>query len=322
MEDKDFDDIIKNKAEGFEGPAFDPAALAGLHQQMAGMVVMPWYLRYKTELIYAGSLVAMALLILWGQRYGYQQDKQLLNQEISLLKDQLARMDDLKNEVAKLGARPADTIRIIEIQSAPSQPTFSTPVFSRGRVTSTTSNTPSGMIYLGEAADLPEEIALWLQQQGVLITNENEVYVSDLPPLEVRKEMEGEPSFLLESVTPLWAGIEVSIASEEYPEQANQQLDTKTVLLLEKHYQKGVGLKIAPTGEFVNSDYGLGEANKSLGAGILVDAILSPLLSLETGAIYSQRHLSVSDNFDKMHLPDVEQNLGTLNKVEIDSKTL
>ncbi len=322
MEDKEFDDIIKGKADNFAGPSFDPSALASLHQQMTGMVVPPWHVRYKTELIYSVSMVALALLIFWGQRYYYQQDKQLLNQEITLLKDQLSRMDDLKNEVAKLGARPADTIKIIEIQSVPAATTLGAPTFSGGKVQRTASSTPSGMIYLGVKEDLPEEIVLWLQRQGVLITDGREVYVSDLPPLHLQKDMTAEPSFLLESVTPLWAGIETSIAPEEYPEQEHQQLDTKTVLLLEKHYQKGIGFNIAPTVEFVGSDYGLGEANKSLGGGVLVDAILSPLLSLETGAIYSQRHLSVKDNFDQMNLPDLEPNLGTLNRVEIDSKTL
>ena len=322
MEDKEFDDIIKGKAEGFEGPSFDPSALASLHQQMAGMVVLPWYVRYKTELIYSANMTALALLLFWGQRYLYQQDKQLLNQEITLLKDQLYRMDDLKNEVAKLGAKPADTIKIIEIQSVSAAPTLGTPTFSGGTIQGASSSASNSLIYLGEHGDLPEEIVLWLQRQGVLIIDGSKVYVSDLPPLHLQKDMTAEPSFLLESVMPLWAGIETSIAPVEHPEQAYQQLDTKTVLLLERHYQKGVGLNIAPNVEFVDSDYGLGEANKSLGAGMLVDAILSPLLSLETGAIYSQRHLSISDNFDQVNLPDLQPNLGTLNRVEIDSKTL
>ena len=115
MDDSRFDDIIKKKLNEYEEPGFDPAALAGLQQQMEAISLSPWYSRYASQLwIGSGFLVSTVIIVsvLW-----YKDDK--LNEKIISLTGQAEEITKLQTEIKYLKNISHDTIKLTEIREQP-----------------------------------------------------------------------------------------------------------------------------------------------------------------------------------------------------------
>ncbi len=61
MDDKRFDDFIKNRLDERPLESFDPAALADLNLRMAADMVTPWYVTYRYALLTAAAVVVILL---------------------------------------------------------------------------------------------------------------------------------------------------------------------------------------------------------------------------------------------------------------------
>ena len=93
---------------------------------------------------------------------------------------------------------------------------------------------------------------------------------------------------------------------------------------LESHYQRGVGIKVGPTGEVVRLNNLVGEEASFVAVGMLADFFLSPQWSMETGMKYSERSATVEgpQQLKKLVLPHLDEETGSLHKLEVDSKTI
>ncbi|HEY9487099.1 MAG TPA: hypothetical protein VIQ51_02135, partial [Chryseosolibacter sp.] len=114
MDDNNFDDIIKNKLEGYEERGFDPASLASLHHRMAARSVVPWYNRFHHEIITCMAIAISTLLVLGIQRYWNEKHLHEVLQEIKTLKASRQEVDVLIDTLNKRSNLQADTVRIIE----------------------------------------------------------------------------------------------------------------------------------------------------------------------------------------------------------------
>jgi hypothetical protein len=103
-------------------------------------------------------------------------------------------------------------------------------------------------------------------------------------------------------------------------QSTSQNLSSKTLRDLEGHYQKGIGIKVGPTMEISNGIYSYGKSQFKVSGGLLADLIVSPSLSIETGAKYMTRYYEINDpnEFAKVELPAVDESLGTLKTAEMD----
>ncbi len=314
MDDQRFDDSIKNKVGDYEDSGFDPAALAALHHQMAAVSVVPWYSLYRTELLVGSGLVASTLIILWSQWLMSSNTSEILNEKVIAIQNQQEQIDDLQNQISALKHAPPDTIRIIEIREKPS----------------------SDYTYLLYRIKLLEAAAEKKAVEGIEQSN-NVENSSDAG------QQDQSSSTKLESETAAYPKTDLfrnsfssrltprsvereSLLAEPNDEamlrrSVSQDLSAKTLRDLEKHYQKGIGIRVGPALEFGKGFYEKGQGGIRIGGGVLADFILSPSLSVETGLKYTHRVYDITDinELSAEQLPGMDQNLGTLEKIDIDS---
>ncbi len=78
MDDQDFDNTIKGKLAHYEDPDFDPASLTALRAQLASATILPWYVRYRTELIVVSALLLFTCFnMFWQAKVGEERDQVL-----------------------------------------------------------------------------------------------------------------------------------------------------------------------------------------------------------------------------------------------------
>ena len=88
---------------------------------------------------------------------------------------------------------------------------------------------------------------------------------------------------------------------------------------LEKHYKKGIGIKLGPIVDFYNGRYDVGDGETAWGGGVMADFIVSPSLSLETGITYQGR-IYESDGLNGLNLPPPDPQLGEFEELEVTSR--
>ena len=105
---------------------------------------------------------------------------------------------------------------------------------------------------------------------------------------------------------------------------SNHTLSTKAIRDIQKHYSKGIGIKIGPVAELSHSNYSAGKGSNALSVGVMADFILSPSLSFETGAKYTHRFYDITDKSETslLEFPDLDESLGELQQVDIDNYIL
>jgi hypothetical protein len=300
MDDSRFDDIIKNRVGEYEEQRFDPAALAAMHHQMASLIRVPWYEQYRTEIIVGVGVVVCALLIIWSQ---WMISSRLENQQLRLLQNQAEQLNKLHHELNDLKSIKPDTVRITRIEERPSV------VYD---------------VMIKWLASLESQVASYQAQSGHMVNGDGE---DNVPAL-----IDFTPSY----ATPLYERVlfnrviprELTQESEratprfDYEKmKANRQLSVKTIRDIEKHYQKGVGIRIGPVLESSKGFYQAGNSHINLNVGVVGDFIVSPALSIETGIKYSKRYYEIDgqDELSKSRLPGTDESIGRLESAEIDS---
>lgn len=313
MDDREFDDIIKGKIEGFDGPEFDPTALAALHHQMASIAVVPWYLQYRNTLLTGTGMALCTLLIIWSQWYWNSQDVQRLEQGMNTLTTERQEMSNLINELQRYKNLQRDTVHVVELRTEMSAEYTS-------------------LQY--KILKLEHELQqLKLQSQRAATQNK----FTPLPFNTFTPVTEDEFTSSFESAQNLWSSSsrlsprnkkEESLRAEPGNEmlsaksdnQLYKKLSAKTLRSLEDHYQRGVGIKLGPVFETSRGIYPVGSGQFNFGVGLLADFILSPSLSLETGGIHTRRYFDIRDpdELAKTQLPGVNESAGDLLKAEVD----
>lgn len=300
MDDQKFDDIIRSKLSDYEDNAFDPGSLASLRRQLddaSGGV--PWYTRHHQQLITIATVVFCALLLLGAQWYWNRWQAGIWMDELSTLRTQIAENARLKDEISRLKNLPPDTVRIIEVRDED---------FSRYR-----SLTLQHRMLESEVAELRHHLAaLHGRTEPLDLLDSERLLTGNRGP----SRQFSNPSL----INPAYRSI-VSDAMVEANTHVERKIPSAMSRDLEKHYQKGIGVKLGPALDFSGGNYSSGQGQFAVGYGILGDLILSPSISVEIGAKYFKRYYEIADRVElaDVNLPDANGSGGVLQKAEVDN---
>lgn len=306
MDDHLFDERIKTKVGGYEDPSFDPGALAALHQQMAAVSIVPWYSTHRTELMIGLGMIISTLIILCSQWLMGARTEEALNEKIGAIQGLQQQIDKLQGEIRVLKNIPPDTIRLVEIRDMPSS--HYTELLYRIKLLEAkntndyhrVSNSESENDRLDSQFDMKSS---WSQNPSR--ASYGNLYSARLSPRTKKSESRYATPH---RPTPLATS-------------NSKSLSTKTLRDMEDHYRKGIGIRLGPTLELGKTFYNNGDGDTGTGGGVLGDIILSPSLSVESGLKYAHRVYNISDEDDlsTRQLPGMDETLGTLKGIDIDS---
>ncbi|MEQ9166325.1 MAG: hypothetical protein RLO12_08705 [Fulvivirga sp.] len=336
MDDSRFDDIIKNQVDEFDQVEFDPSALAGLHYKMDSSIRSSFYSRYRNEILVAAATTVIAVLILFGINHSGN-NVALLQQQIADLKNQNEKVGELGNllqESKNQQIVPADTIRIIEYRN--SNDLYYNRLVSeidqlrrqlnegqnQSRLVSDTFR--RDLVYLGREDQVSDDILRELEN-GQIVQNGDYLFlvVDDLvvagqnPYLVKRKGLTHE--YRLPEYFFIWdsTSTDDQLANVE---PVPVQISVKKLKELEKHYQKGVGIDLGPTVSMQNGFFGSNSPFNALGGGVMIDFIMSPVWSIESGLIFNAADYEVDrENLGLLNLPAPDPVYGEVDNAEITS---
>lgn len=300
MDDQKFDDIIRSKLSDYEDNAFDPGSLASLRRQLddaSGSV--PWYTRHHHQIITIATVLFCAFLLLSAQWYWNRWHGRIGMDDLSALRTQIAENARLRDEITRLKNLRPDTVRIIEVRDED---------FTRYR-----SLILQHRMLEAEVADLRHQMA---SLHGRMETLE----LLDSERLLTRSR---EPSRWFSNPSPVIPAYR-SIVSDAIA-KPNMHVERKVPSAmsrdLQKHYQKGIGIKMGPALDFSAGNYSSGQGQLAVGYGILGDLIFSPSISVEIAAKYFKRYYEIADRAElaDVNLPDANGSGGVLLKAEIDN---
>ena len=325
MDDSRFDDIIKGKLEQYPDPAFDPAGLADLHYKMTESAPVPWYSQFKAELLTAAAVIII-LIFNWGMYNGLE------NRKYSQLNDQLVDLQDSNDQMMALqeklmdqqGITQVDTI-VVESSSLELQYELELLRSRLDQLVTEIQERPSGKgetLFLRYKDDLSDELLTELDRKGYIRFQENEVYLVSAGNVPSSYPM--RPNFL--NSYPYDGGNLGFIVTEESPAEGDPeyQMDLQTKKELEKHYMKGVGLRISPVFGVNKPFFDLGSGTPQAYYGVMADMIVSPSLSIEAGVVYNKLNNEIEDanELSEVEKPGYDPTLGELTAVEYDSEIL
>lgn len=296
MDDNRFDEHIKRKLGNYEVADFDPAALASLHHQMEANASLPWYVKYKTELLVGTGFVLSTLIILFGYQHITNRYHELLKEELKTYHEQIA---NLGHELERLKGMPADTIEITDTRKQ---------------------NSLLNTWLLHRVTQLESEVARLKKNQSLFFQDNPSVNLYNIDAVDD----EPIPQSIHNKIVPRASEKESAraLANNKSHESRYTQvaLSTKTIRSIEKHYQKGVGIRLGPTVDFTKGVYPDGEGQFNLGYGLLGDFIFSPSLAIETGFKYAKRYYEIDDlnALHRVQLPNIDERSGDLQKAEMD----
>ncbi len=305
MDDREFDKGIKEKLGEYEAPGFDPAALASLHHQMAAISITPWYATYRTELLVGSTVLLSALLIIWSQWMFTNKSTAALEAEIFALKSQQENTQQLQRQLEQLRDVKPDTVRIIEYQDQ------------------------SSTVYLSLLRKI-DHLETALKTMVEDNNRQRELFLAQLSEKSAARD--ATENVFSKSYLPLpnrisprnKDGISKRAVTDDFPinpDAPQKNLSAKTIKDIQKHYQRGIGLRIGPVMSVSRGSFDPGNSRINVGGGVLADFIVSPSLSIETGITHSQRHNRIpsSDILQVNDFPGADPSLGELKNVDIDS---
>lgn len=305
MDDHRFDDIIKRKLSEYEDPAFDASSLTDLHNRMAILKYAPWYLHYKTELMIGVSILLSTLVMLSGLWLMNNHQTKALEEKQIYIQFQKDEIANLKDEISYFKNLPPDTIRIVQFKEQ-------TP--------------PTATHVLKRIAELESTIirleALYKTQSEY---EENLSFSADTSDSRyLSNESYGSLDLLSNRLTPSESEEESLRAKPNYSQinQTTTSFSVKVARELERHYRRGIGIRVGPVLELSKGFYSQGAGGIDITGGLLGDLILSPSISLETGGKFIHRFYEISDDeISAMNskLPYVNADLAPVTQVDIDS---
>ena len=304
MDDQRFDDIIKEKVGEYEQPGFDPAALSALHHQMTLVSPCPWYSRYKRELITASAIILCTLIVVWSQWFFSGQRNDRMNE--NTISAQQEQIKSLLQEIAVLKNLSPDTVQIIRFREDPASTAYS-------------------LALIGRIAKLEQALMKLQNNLEAYQAGSHEVLSDSERLFDSSDRWESRSlSFASSRVHPKQKKRESAYAYERTTQKPSRKiqhaLSAETMRDLEKHYRKGVGIRVGPTVEISRGRYDGGKSRFDFAGGIVGEFIFSPSLSIETGVKLSRRFYEISKaDLAGRPLPNVNGSLGPLAYADVDS---
>lgn len=299
MDDSRFDDIIKRKVSEYEEAGFDAGALDALHRQLGSVHVSPWYSRYHSELLIGAGFTVSTFLILLALWFLNNQKTEAWNKNVRLIEFQQEQITQLKGQLDDLEKPPADTVYIRE-ESMPVQ-TLLNKISELELIIRNLGTQSDHDSYAARSFDIPVSTTL---TPAIFFPNEKTPIT-----LQVNDGLTSAPKNEARPTTP--------------PGQdQTEPFSVKTFRSLEKHYRKGVGIRIGPALDFSKGLYETGQGRIDYAGGLLGDFILSPSLSIETGAKFIHRFYKLREgdlSTPDIRLPDINPDLEPVISADVDA---
>ena len=308
MDEQRFDDIIRKKVGDYVDPTFDEGAIAGLHQHLAGYQATPWYLEYKSAGIMAATL-ALFTFINWLMIRDNGISGQSTENTIPRYEELI---QELQGEINRLQSMQPDTIYVVN---------------------QTPSNQGVLSASLGDSRTNPDDVIntfLLRLKEGESIGQVGDYYFyhkesipdyGDFIALNSRNENLDGSLFHLSypDQDTIYKQGSVELVEEDYG-----RMPLVVIKDLEKHYSKGLGLKLGGELELSHTKPGIGSGEILPGGGVLAELVFSPSLALETGIKYKTRSYDAESvsNEDLTAFPGIDSTLEPVNELEGDAKLL
>jgi hypothetical protein len=302
MDDKDFDDIIKRKVGEHEDPVFDSAALSSFHQRVETLDYIPWHSRYRTELMIGTGIAISTLLILMSVWLLNTDASQSLKKSNELIQDQLEQIIALQTEINVLKKQKRDTVYITqatmsEVESRKLQEMKLTMLKLKNDIARSSAKLQSSSTTFDSPSLENASIEYFYPYDSHLLS-------SRVVPSEKKQN-----------------SMRAIDTSDGEGKKSQAKFSAKTARELEKHYRNGIGIRLGPMLDLSKGFYDQGAGEIDIAGGLLGEFIVSPSLSVETGAKYIHRVYDISEEElnSNLTLPDVNHDLAPVIQADIDS---
>jgi hypothetical protein len=307
MDDNNFDDIVKRKVGEYEDPVFDSSALSALHQRMDTLDYAPWHSRYRTELMIGSGIVMSTLIIILSLWLFNTNSSAAIEKSNLLIQAQQKQISKLQEEVNSLKKLPPDTVYVTKFKEL-TVPANSVVVRQIKELQLTIFKMKKD-IEVRAMTTQPfstglDSLSLANSPTGYFAPNHSNLFYSRIIPEEKEQKT-------LRAVA--------KPASDR--KQSSMPFSAKTARELEKHYRNGIGIRLGPALEFSKGFYSEGAGGIDITGGLLGDFIVSPSLSLETGAKFIHRFYEIPEESlrKNLALPYINTDLGVVKQADIDS---
>lgn len=265
MDDNTFDNFLKGKVGEYEDPHFDEVALARFQQQRGIATSIPWYRRYRTELIVVSALIVFTLINGWWLLSQEDQRYEALLQQIDSLQTDNRRIYDLQQQLSVLKRELSDTTRYLVAEKEQKDASLSKGMAGATTVRETERN---GRDVFNNTKTSKTVLAPQPSQSG------------GQPVRAYRRGLAARPPVAIS-----WGSTPLGILPLKFPVHttlvADQEDDTQDIIRkrdkpalsaqvtreLEKHFHRGVGINVGPTGSVSGSFYEVGDSELNVGEG-------------------------------------------------------
>jgi hypothetical protein len=290
MDDSKFDDLIRRKVAEFQPSSFDASALTALHDRMDAINFIPWYSHYRTELVVVTGLVVSTIIILLSLWLSDARRTRAIEGNTSLMESQQREIAALREQVRSLRSIRPDTVYVtVEGISQDLLLARIARLEQMIQSLSYTSRAASTAFY----PSIPGEVQAFSFGRDP---------IRNLNVLQAHQPLINSPSVI--------------------PSREERKVSFETSRALERHYHPGIGVRVGPVVELSRGFYEAGSGRLDYAAGAMVDFVLSPTLSIETGAKFVHRFYEVSGNAlasSSIILPQVNRDLGPMISADVDS---
>ena len=329
MDDKDFDDLLKNKFESYEHPDVGPSARVNFYDRLASYPSMPWYSKYRTEVFVTTSFMLFTLLnglLFW---YSIDKQKNIAGELGRTKKNEIT--DSLISVIHQLKASQQPSVFIVDPSSKNSLKNGDNKIVPGYQNIAMHGSNPAwhtgSKFHLGSVSSLPQNIYKRLMQEGVLEAENGEAYlvITDKVKHIRRNKYEFEQRVGLTSMHE-----HDSLAAKNPKNKMKlpkilitNQLSSRMINeIQDQQYTAGIGINVAPHLDLVNGIFSRGSGGFTPRVGITAEWVTSPHWSIETSLDYMNTKLNVSDDFQSLNLPNLNTELGNLQSAEINTHTL
>ncbi len=341
MDDKRFDDIIKQKAEAFTDTGHDAHALSDFRRLMINTPQRASGFSLGKTGYVVGALALFTLMnfgIVW---YFSEGRYQALNQEIGRLESENNQLQQAGEEQSLSMNKPdkiqVDTVYVYRNLLVPSGNNVSEEgtKASSGQPTFKGGYDPSDvLVRRKELLDGDEQLSQELQEflaENNLLLKDNDgnlmLLVNSVPVIPVTNLSMDNNSQSAAIRSPKYLS---EVATYQQPQTRRKaekkKISDRMLWALEKHNHSGVDFQFGVEGVYHKSNFDVGEGERNGGAGFMTEVLFSPAWRLETGIHFGARAYKISED-EINELPDsffqdypgYNDQLGELSTLESDA---
>ena len=276
MDDKDFDDIVKKRVGEHEDPVFDSSALFSFRHQMAALIYSPWPSRYRTELMIGSGIAISTVLIILSVWLLNTHASESFKKSNLLIQDQQKKIAELQTEINVLKKRKLDTVYITQVPMGDAESKQLEEM--KLMILKLKKDLAVSSARMQSVSAGSDSLSLGGRSNSYFDSHHSNLFSAKVVPTEKNQK-----------------SMRAFYKSDGERKKSHTQFSAKTVRELEKHYRKGMGIRLGPTLDLSKGFYDQGTGGIDIAGGLLGDFIVSPSLSVETGAKFIHRYYEMSE---------------------------